>query len=106
MVLFKTLDVAIGVTFLYLLLTFVASAIVELISTSRNWRARMLHDAIRNMLRWSGLVTIDDVYGSPLIVALSREVAAPSWLDLLQTFGLRPPGTGLPSYIPAATFSG
>jgi hypothetical protein len=108
MELFKTLDVAIGIAFLFLILTFVASATVELISTIRNWRAQMLHDAIGNILRNSNLLTVAHIYDNPLVVALGRDDAARSWVDLFERFGWRRHGqTGSqPSYIPAATFSG
>jgi hypothetical protein len=105
----KTLDVAIGLSFLYLLSTFVASAVVEFISNWQNWRGQMLHDAIRNMLSHSKLVTADDIYRNPLIAQLGRNDAAPSWLDFLEKRGWRPKINGktvtFPSYIPAAHFS-
>lgn len=102
----KTLDVAIGIALLYLLLTFVASALLELISTARNWRAWMLHDSIANMLKRSRLLNADEVFNSPLVLALSRDNAAKSWIDLLEPFGWRPRVGGTPpSYLPASTFS-
>lgn len=102
----KTIDVAIGVAFLYLLLTFGASAIVEIVATARNWRALMLHDAIKNMLSHGSLVTVENIYSNPLVLALCRNNAAPSFVDLLEPFGWRPCKGGTPpSYIPAATFS-
>jgi hypothetical protein len=107
MVQLKAIDVAIGVIFLYLLLTFIASALVEILSTIRNWRAEMLHDAIGNMLAHSPLVTVGEIYANPLVLALCRNNAAPSLVDLVETFGWRPLEGGTPpSYIPPATFSG
>src|SRR5713226_6263449 len=103
----KTVDVAIGIALLYLLLTFTASALVEMISTARNWRAKMLHDAIENMLMQSRLLQVDEIYDNPLVLALSRNGAAKSWLDFVERFGWHPANGGgtPPSYIPAATFS-
>jgi hypothetical protein len=103
----KPLDVAIGLVFLFLLVTFLASALLEMISTIRNWRAEMLHGAISNMLRGSALATADQVYADPQIVALGRDAAAHSWVDLFEAFGWREPISNKPqpSYIPAATFS-
>ncbi len=102
----KAIDVAIGVAFLYLLLTFGASAVVEIWSTARNWRALMLHDAIRNMLMQGSLVTVDNIYSNPLVLALCRNNAAASPVDLLERYGWRPSKGGTPpSYIPATTFS-
>jgi hypothetical protein len=102
----KSLDVAIGLAFLFLLVTFVASALVEIISTIRNWRAEMLCGAIGNMLAGSQLMSVTDVYNSPLVTALGQDDAAPSWVDLFKHLGWRPTGMGpQPSYMPAATFS-
>lgn len=104
---FKTVDVAIGLALLYLLVTFAASALVEFLSTARNWRARMLYGAIGNMLEGSSLLKVADIYESPLIWALSRGYADKSWVDLLEPYGWRLPGKVTPpSYIPAAVFSG
>jgi hypothetical protein len=101
----KTIDVAIGIALLYLMLTFAASAFVEIVSTICNWRAEMLHDAIMNMLGGSRLLCADDIYGNPLIQSLGRKDAAKSWLDFSERFGWRPHGTTPPSYIPPAAFS-
>jgi hypothetical protein len=104
---FKTVDVVIGVALLYLLLTFVASALLEFISAARNWRALMLHDTIRNMLNDSKLLGVNEVYQSPLVLALGRGDAAKSWVDLLEPFGWHlTSGKTPPSYIPATIFSG
>jgi len=109
MIIFKTLDVAIGVTFLYLVLAFLSSAVVEFISNWRNWRAQMLHDAIANMLDGSSLMTVDEIYTNPIVLAFCRNDAAPSWIDLLEQFGWHKNLFGkqatLPSYIPANAFS-
>src|SRR3954470_6486876 len=89
----KTIEVAIGVAFLYVLLTFAASAIVELVSNIRGWRGKMLRRGIANMLTGSPL-KVDDVYSNALIVSLQRDPKP----ILNET-------RGLASYIPAATFS-
>lgn len=103
---FKTVDVAIGLALLYLLVTFAASALVEFVSTARNWRAWMLHDAIRNMLVNSSLLNVEDIYASPLIWTLSRGYADRSWVDLFERFGWQlPDKVTPPSYIPAGAFS-
>ena len=94
----KTVDVAIGIAFLYLLLTFVASALVEIVSTICNWRAQMLHDAIENMMCGSQLLCVEQIYDNPLIRTLGRNGAAKSWLDFTEGFGWRPHGTTPPSY--------
>ena len=102
----KTLDVAIGAVFLYLLLTFVASALLEVVARALNWRAKNLHEAIEAMLRGSKLLNATAVYRNPLVVALGRDSAAVSRLDVLERMGWRQSRTRIaPSYIPPATFS-
>ena len=82
----KTLDVAIGIVFLFLLTSLVASTIVELAATRSNWRGRMLRSTIFEMFRTSALVEPAEVYSDPLISTL--------------TIGGR-----IPSYIPPSSFS-
>ena len=102
----KTIDTAIGMVFLYLLLTFVASAILEVIARALNWRAKNLHDALGVLLADSRILTPTDVYRSPLVVALSRDARSiPRW-DILERMGWRERRElAPPSYIPPATFS-
>jgi len=103
----KTIDVAIGVVLLYLLLTFAAATLLEMFSVIRNWRAQMLHDAIGNMLQHSSLASVDDIYDHPQILALCRNDAAFSWIDVVERFGWTPKHGGTPpSYIPPTNFSG
>src|ERR1035438_268283 len=103
----KTIDLAIGMALLYLLLTFAASALLELVSLAANWRPQMLHDGIANMLKDSSLATVDEIYDHPQILALNRGNAAPSRVDWVERFGWKPPRVGgwqhgtPPSYIPA-----
>jgi hypothetical protein len=106
----KTLEVAIGVVFLYVLLTFAASALIELISAARNWRPKVLHDSIAAMLSDCALVTVKDIYENPLVRGLGRGSSVLSPVDLLERVGWRPNGTGSvaftpPSYLPPAVFS-
>ena len=69
------LDVAIGVVFIYLILSLVASEIQELITTILQWRAKHLKDSIEIMLA-GGLDTpdsenikrfVDHLYNDPLL---------------------------------------
>jgi hypothetical protein len=102
----KTLDVLIGTVFLYLLVTFLASAVLETISRALNWRAKNLYDAIESMLAGSGLLNHNDVYNNPLVLALSRDAKNIPRADFLERMGWRAHGTSTPpAYIPAATFS-
>jgi len=61
----KTLEVAIGVVFLYLLLTFVASAILEGIAILFNWRAKTLDQTIDVMFHGDSLVSVAKIYHNP-----------------------------------------
>src|SRR5579863_3310386 len=102
----RTIDIAIGIVFLFLLLTFVASALLEIISKALNWRAKNLHDAIGVMLADSRLLTPSDVYRNPLVLALSRDACSISRWDVLERMGWREHQRMVPpSYIPPATFS-
>src|SRR5262249_20857478 len=89
------------------LLTFLASAIVEVISRILNWRARNLHDAIKTMLSGSNLMNAEKVYQNPMVVALSREASTIPRLDFLERSAWRKTTDRTPpAYIPAGTFSG
>jgi hypothetical protein len=102
----KTIDTAIGIVFLYLLLTFMASAILEVFARARNWRAKNLFDAVGSMLVTSRLLSAEDVYRNPLVIALSRVASSIPRLDVLERAGWRAHKQLVPpSYIPAGTFS-
>src|SRR5262249_43029615 len=103
----KTIDVAIGIIFLYLLLTFLASAIVEVISRILNWRARNLHDAIKTMLSGNTWRRGGRVTQNPLVVALGREAwTIPRLVFRERSGGRKPTDRTPPAYTPAGTFSG
>ncbi len=90
----ETIDTAIGLVFLFLLLSLVCSSIQEALETVLKYRARDLHRGIAEMLRdkgGSGLVA--QFYEHPLINGLFRGDYDSQNLK------------NLPSYIPARTFS-
>jgi hypothetical protein len=102
----KTLDVAIGVVFLYLLLTLVASVVVELLSTLRNWRGQMLYSAIQEMLSKNSILCAQSLYSGPFISTLARNAESRSFIDVYEWKGWRRKGQSVyPSYIPSSTFS-
>jgi hypothetical protein len=102
----KTLDVAIGVVFLYLLLTLVASVVVELLSTLRNWRGQMLYGAIEEMLSQNSVLCAQSLYLGPFIRTLARNSESRSFIDVYEWKGWRRKDQSiLPSYIPSSTFS-
>lgn len=93
------LDVAIGLIFVFLVISLIITAASELIASWLKWRAKNLEEGIRNLLRArtsksdppakpaSPVVDIaEKLYGHPLVDVLSK------------------PG-GKPSYIPSRTFA-
>jgi hypothetical protein len=88
------IETAIGLVFVYLLLSMVCSALQEWIATLLGLRAKTLFEGISKML--CGDVNLrDQIYAHPLIDGLSRK----SWLDKLLK------RTARPSYISPSTFS-
>src|SRR5688572_28089025 len=88
----KFLDVALGMIYIYLLLSLVVTACGELVAALFRTRARMLEKGIERLLRDPKLV--EEVYRHPLIESLGQDPLFGRW------------GTGRrPSYIPAKTFA-
>jgi hypothetical protein len=89
------IETAIGLFFVFLLISLLSSQIVEWVASYRRWRAKDLEKAIRAMLHdpelqknidEEAIVLTDKLYEHPLIASLAR------------------PGTK-PSYIPAGKFA-
>jgi hypothetical protein len=89
------IETAIGMFFVFVLMSLVSSQIVEWIASYRHWRAKDLEKTIRNMLYdpavqkeldQDALILADELYEHPLIASLA------------------PPGMK-PSYIPAGKFA-
>ncbi|MCU1293952.1 MAG: hypothetical protein JWP08_2802 [Bryobacterales bacterium] len=88
------LDVAVGLIFLFLLLSLICSSIKEAIETVLKYRARFLHEGIKELLRDGNRSDlVDAFYRHPIINALFRGEFNPRRLG------------NLPSYIPAKAFS-
>lgn len=81
----EVLDVAIGLVFIYLLLSLICSAINEWIARICALRSKTLEEGIRNLLSDPDLAK--KFYQHPLIKGLARQ------------------GKGKPSYIPSRTFA-
>src|SRR6266516_1626328 len=102
------LDVAIGVIFMYLLLSLIVTTIQEALAGLGKWRARNLFDAVARLLEdpkltgtgWAGLAT--DVYRHPLISKLCKGALGTGTNP--KTFG-EENKANLPSYIPSRTFA-
>lgn len=96
------LEVAIGVIFIYLLLSLVCSATVEIFEAWLKMRASDLEQGIRELLDDSkGTDLAKRLYEHPLVYALFRGKYKPGLIRK----GRYPRGSELPSYIPARTFA-
>jgi hypothetical protein len=92
---FAALDVAIGLIFVYLVLSLVCSALNETISSIFSWRAKFLREGVANLLdpenEAQGRELMEKLYRHPLVNALIRPVS-------------RRGRARYPSYIPSQTF--
>jgi hypothetical protein len=92
---FAALEVALGLIFVYLVLSLVSSALNETISSIFSWRAKFLREGIANLLdpkdTKNGEALMEKLYENPLIDGLVRPVSR--WRR-----------KRYPSYIPAQTF--
>jgi hypothetical protein len=104
------LDVAVGLIFLYVVLSLVCSTVNEMVATAVGLRARFLQMGILNLLSAaphptrSGVETAKAFYGHPLVQGLIRPAHGPDpSLDPTSTarWWRKPP---YPSYIPSRTF--
>jgi len=92
------LEVAIGLIFVYLLLSLIVTAVTELVSGWRKWRSQNLWQGVRNLLdsgqaeEWAA-----KLYDHPLVQSLSRDEKGAS--------GTPEPKRKGPSYIPSRTFT-
>jgi hypothetical protein len=82
---FPILEVAIGLCFIYLLLSLICSAVNETIAALTQRRGKMLEQAINNLVGDLGFT--NQIYAHPLIKSLMQ------------------PGKQLPSYIPSQKFA-
>jgi hypothetical protein len=89
----EILEVAIGLVFVYLLLSMICSVFNEWISRMVAMRSRDLEGGIRNLLQKEDLVY--EVYKHPLVKGFYRQGLFDRWLKR----------EGKPSYIPARTFA-
>src|SRR3712207_2333383 len=93
------LEVAVGLFFVYLLLSLICSSINEILASLLKWRAKNLEEGIQNLICDQAL--FDAVMAHPLIKALgnTRTEVGP-----VQTAaGQR--RAGKPSYIPSQVFA-
>ena len=89
------LEIAIGLVFLYFLLSLLCLTVTELLARIFAMRASTLEQAIRNILSEKGGSVFEEFYSHPLIKKLSLENAG---------HGIGQ-GNGKPSYISPSAFS-
>lgn len=97
-----TLDIVVGLVFVYLLASLIVSATTELIAGWLGWRANKLFDGIKNLLNSpQGQDWAQMLYNHPLIQGL---LPLPTKTFAIGKFKLAPLPPG-PSYIPPRAFS-
>jgi hypothetical protein len=119
------IEIAIGLVFIYLVLSLLTSEIQELIAILLQWRAEHLKKSIENLFTGSAIDDpvyqkfTDEFYASPLIQSLNQEakgLLAVFFRSIIQTLtrtyywltrtrNVFDRQTSAPSYIPAETFS-
>src|SRR4051812_24976840 len=88
------LDVAVGLIFVYLILSLISTGINEMIEIRIKMRAADLHRGIREMLHEKdGKGWVENLYKHPLIYNLFQDEYSPTTTK------------NLPSYIPARNFA-
>jgi hypothetical protein len=99
----QMLDVAIGIIFIYLLMSLVCSAISEIIETVLKCRARCLERSLRELFNDAqGTGPTKQLYKHPLIYGLFRGEYDPTKIKKNGYYQIR---STLPSYIPARDFA-
>ena len=102
------LDVAIGLVFIYLLLSFICSAINEMIEAKLKMRATDLERGIRELFHDPGGKGLTKrLYEHPLVFGSFKGKYDPKKIKKKKPtdFGRYPIGSDLPSYIPARNFA-
>jgi len=98
------LDVAVGLTFLYLLLSLIASAVSEIIEAKLKMRAADLERGIRELLGGKDETALTErLYNHPLIHSLYLSTYKKEDVDTTSGRHKRP--AKLPSYIPRRNFA-
>lgn len=92
------LEVAIGLIFVYLLVSLMVTSVTEILAGWLKWRAKDLWKGVRNILdSGTAHAWVDRLYSHPLIAGLSEGEA-------VQGDAAKAPRNG-PSYIPSRTFA-
>jgi hypothetical protein len=101
------LDTAIGIVFVFLLVSLIASSVNEIILSFLNMRGRMLLEGIKTLLNDDGTQwLVEDIYNHGQVFGLFKGKFNPkeSWRDFIPLVGKG--GTrNLPSYIPSSNFA-
>ena len=91
---FAALDVALGLIFVYLVLSLVCSALNETISSIFSWRAAFLREGVANLLdpenHGNGQELTKKLYAHPILNALIRPVGRRAQAVFVDAFGVTP----------------
>ena len=82
------LDVAIGMIFMWLILSVATMSIQEWIASNLKWRANDLETAIRHLLGNNQLLWAEQLYAHPLIQGLSKKIGIKPSYILANKFAL------------------
>ena len=105
----SAIDVALGLIFVYLILSLTCTALNETISSIFSWRAKMLREGLANLLAGdpqqqtdlTGHDLVEKLYAHPLVSALIRR-RPPRMVS--RVFGKAEARARYPSYVPSRTF--
>lgn len=106
----KLLEVAIGLVFVFLLLSLVCMHVQKWLASYFRWRAANLEDGLREMLANEALTAdwLRTLRKMPILKQLLKSRGVLGWVDTLYAHSLikslAQPGTE-PSYIPARNFA-
>src|SRR5688572_23116196 len=99
----QVIDVALGLTLIFLVLSLVCSLVQELMATALSWRARFLERGLANMLR-DGDTTVEQGSDGAKDF-MDRVLESPFIGEKLNQNRILGRDLNVPAYLPSATFS-
>lgn len=77
----QTIDIGLGLIFIYFVLSVICSGVNEMLAGLCRWRAKSLFEGIENLLKDQGIPNLErDFYKHPLIKSLYRKREKPSYI--------------------------
>jgi hypothetical protein len=84
----QTIDIGLGLVFIYFVLSVICSGVNEMLAGLFRWRAKSLFQGIENLLKGQGVPNLEKVfYDHPLIKSLYKKKQRPSYIPS-RTFAL------------------